>query len=1007
MKFTGPEWKRLFGLLDTLLELADDERSVFLAKVALDSPHLAEQLRHLLAENVNLAASVHELAPLQLDDSDVIASRQRIKDSIAWREGAQVGPYRLIREIGHGGMSTVWLAVRSDGRMRRPLALKLPHVFMRDGRFAERFEREREILEALTHPNIARLYDAGVSENGQPYLGMEYVEGVSLLEYCNSARLTVRERLQVFLQVLAAVRYAHSQLVIHRDLKPSNILVTTQHQVSLLDFGIAKLTVAGEAQETELTRHGGRALTPDYASPEHIAGLPLSTGSDVYSLGVVLFELLTGQRPYRPKRDSRGALEDAILSADAPHLAQCELAGQAELCNMSRAQLTVELRGDLDSIVQKALKKSAADRYGTADTFAQDLQRYLSNETVFARPDSTWYRAAKFLRRNKLLVGAVAATILALSVGLGLALWQAGLARTEAHTAEAVQTFMENLFRANSANQPDPLKARQLTARELLDLGAAQIDTALNDTPQAKLRVLKTLTDMYDDLGMSDQMLVLARKRVDIARTLPGTNTQVLAQHLVDLGDAAERVDLHAEAGRAFNEAERILEKAGDQRSRVRADLETSLAAYYDDVDPAKALTHADRGLLAWRALPRSDDSTYHLVNGLSGKAMISIDVCDFTGAEAAATEGLALAGRIGATANDQLLPLHEALAYAHWYLGSIDVAERDFRDTARVAAEGTGDVVMQKLEAEGPLADFLIDTGRVKDGLAMLQSELGEVDKMTGVRAASSRPARTVMRYGRALVNFGRIESGRDELERVLRIGSGFDATPEFNSKLWEARASVMYETGRYTEAESLLAKAVEAHKQAGEFLTIYENANIALHARVLAALGRISEASAALLTYRAGKAKSEEKTRPGIEPIIIRAELDLAQGDRELTILAANQVLTLIRDGAFSQYQTSWEMQASLLAGKAELELGHANDALPFLKRALDLGADLYDPAQSPRYADAQIALAECLLELGRIGEARKLYADASAIHVVHKELAEHYRKPLQHLKAHLAAL
>jgi tetratricopeptide (TPR) repeat protein len=169
---------------------------------------------------------------------------------------------------------------------------------------------------------------------------------------------------------------------------------------------------------------------------------------------------------------------------------------------------------------------------------------------------------------------------------------------------------------------------------------------------------------------------------------------------------------------------------------------------------------------------------------------------------------------------------------------------------------------------------------------------------------------------------------------------------------------------------------------------------------------LGRISEASAALLTYRAGKAKSEEKTRPGIEPTIIRAELDLAQGDRELTILAANQVLTLIRNGTMSQYQTSWEMQASLLAGKAELELGHANDALPFLKRALDLGADLYDPLQSPRYADAQIALAECLLELRRIEEARKLYAGATAIHVIHKELADRYRKPLQQLKAHLAA-
>src|SRR5260370_35526263 len=200
--------------------------------------------------------------------------------------------------------------------MRRNIALKLPYIHMHRAQFAERFERERNILAALTHPNIARLYDAGISAEGPPYLAMEYVDGVSLIEYCDSHRLTIRERMAVLPQVLAAVQYAHAHLVIHRDLKPSNILVTATGHVQLLDFGIAKLLTDGEAKETALTQFGGRALTPDYASPEQITGQPLSIASDVYSPGVVLFQMLTGSPPYRLKRNSRGPLEQASLEAE-------------------------------------------------------------------------------------------------------------------------------------------------------------------------------------------------------------------------------------------------------------------------------------------------------------------------------------------------------------------------------------------------------------------------------------------------------------------------------------------------------------------------------------------------------------------------------------------------------------------------------------------------------------------------------------------------------------------
>ena len=270
------------------------------------------------------------MLPLFSDGSSFAALHGRFALPMAFEAGGEVGPYRLLREIGHGGMSTVWLVNRSDGQMHRDVALKLPHIFLHQASFAERFSRERDILAALTHPNIARLYDAGISSAGQPYLAMEYVEGAPLLEHCDERRLAIADRVELFLQVLDAVRYAHSKLVLHRDLKPSNILVTATEQVRLLDFGIAKLIVDGSVTETELTRFGGRALTLAYASPEQVLGRPLGTASDVYSLGVILSELLTGARPYRLQNDSRGALEDAIRIERPQRLSQTIHVDQAE-----------------------------------------------------------------------------------------------------------------------------------------------------------------------------------------------------------------------------------------------------------------------------------------------------------------------------------------------------------------------------------------------------------------------------------------------------------------------------------------------------------------------------------------------------------------------------------------------------------------------------------------------------------------------------------------------------
>ncbi len=453
-----------------------------------------------------------------------------------------VGAYRLIREVGRGGMGTVWLAERQDDLIKRHVALKLPHPGVYNAQLAVRLARERDILAGLAHVNIARLYDAGIAANGQPYLALEYVAGVSLIEYCDAQSLSVRARLTLFMQILNAVQYAHDRHVIHRDLKPSNILVTPAGLVQLLDFGVAKLITDSEAQETQLTQLGGRVMTPDYASPEQIAGQPIGNTSDVYALGVILFELLTGERPYRLTRASRGALEEAILAADPEKPSLVAMRSDALAIRGVSAKIFKSLlRGDLDNIIFKALKKVPNERYPSAQDFAEDIRRYFSGEPVSARPDSRLYRWGKFARRNKLVLASASVVAAALCIGLLLSLHQASRASEQARTAQreakrakAVQAFLLDIFQANSHLQENPLKARQTTARELLDIGVERIEANLGEVPEVQEELLGTLADMYTQMGLDGQAAALRLRRVATLKKIYGPNDARIADALLE-----------------------------------------------------------------------------------------------------------------------------------------------------------------------------------------------------------------------------------------------------------------------------------------------------------------------------------------------------------------------------------------------------------------------------------------------------------------------------------------
>ena len=395
MRLTASQLALMSRLLEEALPLDEAGRRCWLETLAPEYAALKPALREALLESPT-------------DDEHGDAA------STGLQSGARVGPYELIRLLGAGGMAEVWLAKRADGAFKRDVALKLPSLTWVRRDLEQRFARERDILAGLEHPHIARLYDAGVDPQGLPYLSMEYVQGEQLTDWCDAQRLDICERLRLFLQVLEAVQYAHDRHVIHRDLKPSNILVTQAGQARLLDFGVATLLDRRNGTgQTPLTQVYGHALTPAYSSPELVRGDQVDASSDIYSLGVVLFEILTGARPYRLNAGaSRTVLEHAIAAAEVhkPSTQILEEAWVARAC--THEQLARTLRGDLDLIVLKALAKDSHARYASAAALADDLQRYLDGRPVMAQPPRLLYRFGKFLRRNQAVVSVTAAAAL-------------------------------------------------------------------------------------------------------------------------------------------------------------------------------------------------------------------------------------------------------------------------------------------------------------------------------------------------------------------------------------------------------------------------------------------------------------------------------------------------------------------------------------------------------------------------------------------------------------------
>lgn len=565
----GERWNKIQTVFEKALELQTGERKDFLRKACAGDRQLFQEVVSLLEADANAPSLLDGLA---VDAVDLT------KDFNL--EGQRIGPYKIVREIGSGGMGTVYLADRAEGDFEQQVAVKLIKPGMDSRQILERFQSERQILARLDHPNIARLLDGGVNKDGLPYFAMEYLEGEPISDYCDRHKLSVEKRLALFQTVCAAVHYAHRNLVVHRDLKPGNILVSDDGTVKLLDFGIAKVLVSkddeGRSQFLSMTQTGMHVMTPEYAAPEQVRGEPVSTATDVYALGVILYELLTGRRPFQFVTQAPAEIERLICTTEpakpstviskSKNMTQRTKgeyeAGQLGVSTLRATQpqrLKRQLTGDLDNICLKALKKETERRYSSAEQFLEDIKRYLAGLPVQARPDTFGYRAQKFITRHKgaLAVALAVVTLIASLVGFytqKLA-QERDIARLEARKAERVSDFLTGLFKVSDPGQS---KGEIITAREILEKGARRVQTELADQPEVQASMMDVIGHVYRSLGLyreAEGQLIAA---LQIQEDIYGADSPQTAGALISLAFLYNDDFDHEKAGNFLSRALQI-----------------------------------------------------------------------------------------------------------------------------------------------------------------------------------------------------------------------------------------------------------------------------------------------------------------------------------------------------------------------------------------------------------------------------------------------------------------
>lgn len=661
-------WADFSRLLDEALALPVAEREPWLAALPTAQEALIPYLSRVLKQR-----------PLTENDA-VLHTPHLSPDQAKTRNAAghPIGPYVLIRLLGSGGMGEVWLARRADGAYEREVALKLPHAHLLAGALRERFARERDILAALSHVNIARFYDAGLAADGQPYLVLEAIEGVPITEWCQSRKLPLAQRLDLFRQVLMAVMHAHARLVAHRDLKPANVLVTAAGEVKLLDFGIAKLLHdESRVNADTLTSIQSAPATPRYAAPEQLSGAPISAATDVYALGLMLFELLVDTPAIA------GHAPDGLRGGAAR-----ELSLPSQNCDdPARRRL---LTGDLDAIVHRATQLEPTARYQSVAAMADDLERHVNHRPIAARHITRLDRVARFLRRHRLTVTLSAALTLALVAGVAGVAWQAFEARAQARRAEAVKDFLLGIFSAADPRLPADKPNGQTPAKALLDRAVARMDERFADDPDLRIELMRTAADIYRELDelvafqtLQERQLALVAQRYGSlhVNVLTGLHETAMLAH--------ERGDLDG-CRAILRKLDDDLRRADQDESELRAHWWTTWSLCHRD-QPAQSILRSEalekaQALFARTAPGQRGHITALLETASEHISQNRLSLGIATG-EAAARMAEALPGR-----NEvELQTIYSNLGVARTQSGDLAGAGADFGRAAAVAARTVG----------------------------------------------------------------------------------------------------------------------------------------------------------------------------------------------------------------------------------------------------------------------------------------------------------------------------
>ena len=817
---TRDRWQQVKAVLENVLERQEAERTAFLDTACQGDDELRREVESLLASEPEIGDFIETpIFRIHRDDSEPLAVGQRI------------GSYRILREIGRGGMGSVYLAERADEEFDQRVALKLVRRGMDTDEIVRRFRSERQILAHLDHPNIAKLFDGGTAEDGRPYFVMEYVEGRPIDEYCDERKLPTRERLELFRAVCSAVHFAHQNLIVHRDLKPGNILVTADGIPKLLDFGIAKLRDPSQ-ELLAFTRADVRPMTPEYASPEQVKGEAITTASDGYSLGVLLYHLLTGHSPYRPATRDPQSLAKAICETDPPRPSSAVgRAGEVKRVEGSAAGLAPEstsqvrdgevrslrrhLAGDLDNIVLKAMQKDPQRRYASVDQLSNDIDRHLHGLPVIARKDTLGYRARKFLGRHKVGVS-LAAVFFLLIVGFSItvtvllerAVRERERAVRERERSTAVSEFLQDVFRISN---PEEARGETITARELLDGGVKKINQSLANQPEMRAEMTEVMGRVYRSLGLYKKARELLNESLRVYRKTVAKDDLRIAYNLHNLAILLHEVNDEAAAEPLIREALEIQRKQKNTHNLEYAVGLTNLGAYLDSqgkLDEAEALY--EESLEIKKALKVDQKDIVTSINNL-GKLYQTRG--NYAAAERYYKESLTIRRKLakGRPDEDVATGLNN-LASLYEDLNKLDEAEALYRESLEMRHQ------LYKNEPHPKLALGMANLGHVRqargdaaEAEALYRGALTIADQVE-LPADHAYRATFLRHLAFALLSQGKVPEAEARARESVAI---FRKKQPDSSKLADAESvlgSCLMAQRRFQEAEPLLVKSYQA---------------------------------------------------------------------------------------------------------------------------------------------------------------------------------------------------